>query len=200
MRRQLRAPMILVLGGLAWAAAHWVVHRTTEGVAARGHGSELHGAQPSAAPDLGYLSTSLALCLSLSLVLAAGASLDARGRTRLGRSLWLFGAVPVLGLLGEVVVDSGWTVAGAGSILAALTPLALVVLAVQGTVALVAMRVAHGILGLAEHVARAVGAPRSLFPHAGRQAFPPSRSARVPASRLAPGGGQRAPPAPLPAC
>ena len=157
-------------------AAHWIAHRTTEGVAARGHGSELHGAQPSAAPDLGYLSTSLALCLSLSLVLAAGASLDARGRTRLGRSLWLFGAVPVLGLLGEVVVDSGWTVA------------------------LVAMRVAHGILGLAEHVARAVGAPRSLFPHAGRQAFPPSRSARVPASRLAPGGGQRAPPAPLPAC
>ena len=103
--------MIVLLGGLAWAAAHWVVHRTTQ---AGGHGSGSHGAQAAAAPDLGYLSTSLALCLSLALVLAAGASLGARGRTRLGRSLWLFGVVPVLGLLGEVVVDSGWTIPGAG--------------------------------------------------------------------------------------
>ena len=189
--------MILLLGGLAWGAAHWVVHRTTE---AGGHGSGLHGAQPAASPDLGYLSTSLALCLSLSLVLTVGVSLDARGRTRLGRSMWLFGVVPVLGLLGEVVVDSGWTMAGAGSTLAALAPLALVVLAVQVTVALVAMRVAQGIIGLAGLLARAVGASRSPLPQAGREAFPPGRSARVPTSRLALGGGQRAPPAALPAC
>ena len=189
--------MIVLLGGLAWAAAHWVVHRTTQ---AGGHGSGSHGAQAAAAPDLGYLSTSLALCLSLALVLAAGAALGARGRPPRGRAVWLFGVVPVLGLLGEVVVDSGWTIAGAGSTLAALAPLALVVLAVQVTVALVAMRVAHGIIGLAGLLARAAGAPHSPLPQAGREAFPPGRSARVPTSRLALGGGQRAPPAALPAC
>jgi hypothetical protein len=200
MRRQLRAPTVLVLGGLAWAAAHWVAHRTAGGGAPAGHGSEPHAAQPPGALDLGYLTTSLALCLGLSLLLAAGAALDSHGRTRLGRSLWLFGAVPVLGLLGEVLVASGWTVEGAGSTLAALAPLTLVVLAVQVTVALVAMRVARGLFGLAEQLARAAGTPRSPLPHADRRAFPPSRSDRVPTCRLTLGGGQRAPPAPLPAC
>lgn len=192
--------MVLLLGGLAWAAAHWAAHRLAGGGAPAPHGSELHASRTPEALDLGYLSTSLALCLSLSLVLAAGAALDSRSRARHGRSLWLFGAVPVLGLLGEVLLAPGWTVAAAGSTLVALAPLALVVLAVQVMVALVALRVAHGIFGLAEHLARAAAAPLELLAPAGGDALPHSRSDRPPAGRLVLGGGQRAPPAPLPAC
>lgn len=192
--------MVLLLGGLAWAAAHWVAHRLTGGGATAAHGSELHGSPTPEALDLGYLSTSLALCFSLSLVLAAGAALDSRSRASYGRSLWLFGAVPVLGLLGEVLLAPGWSVAAAGSTLVALAPLALVVVAVQVTVALVALRVAHAFFGLAEHLARAVAAPLTLLAHAGGVALPRSRSDRVSAGRLALGGGQRAPPALFPAC
>jgi hypothetical protein len=197
MRRQLRAPMILLLGGLAWAAAHWVAHRATGGGAPAAHGSELHGSRAPEALDLGYLSTSLALCLSLALVLTAGAALDSRSRARHGRSLWLFGAAPVLGLLGEALLAPGWTIAGAGSTLVALAPFALVVLAVQITVALVALRVADGIFGLAGHLARAAAPPLEHLAPAGGDGLPRSRSDRVPAGRLALGGGQRAPPAPL---
>jgi len=192
--------MVILLGGLAWAAAHGVAHRVTGGGASAPHGSELHGSRAPEALDLGYLSTSLALCLSLALVLAAGAALDSRSRARHGRSLWLFGAVPVLGLLAELLLAPGGAVAGAGSTLVALAPLVLVVLTVQVTVALVALRVAHGIFGLAEHLARAAAAPLTLLAPAGGDALPGSRSDRVPADRLALGGGQRAPPAPLPAC
>lgn len=192
--------MLLLLGGLAWAAAHWLAHRTAGGGFPAGHGGEPHGTDPSGGVDLGYLSTSIALCLSLSLLLAAGAVLDSRGRARHVRSLWLFGAVPVLGLFGEVLVASGWTIGGAGATLAALAPLALVVLAVQIAVAFVAMRIAHGILGLAAQLAQAVAGSRSPLTHAGREAFPPGRSDRTPACRLVLGGGQRAPPALLPAC
>jgi hypothetical protein len=197
MRRQLRAPALLGLGGLAWAAAHWVAHRAAGGAPPAEHGAT-HGGGPSAV-GLGYLSTSIALCLSLSLLLAAGALLDSRRRTRHVRSLWLFGAVPVLGLAGEALVASGWTVGGATSTLAALAPLAFVVLAVQVPLALLAMRIAHGIIGLAAQLARAVAEPHPAFPPPGREGFPPSRSDRPPACRLALGGGQRAPPALLPA-
>ena len=200
MRRQLRAPIVLLLGGLAWAAAHWVAHRVAVGGAPAQHGAELHGSRTPEGLDLGYLSTSLALCLSLSLLLAARAALDSRSTSRPGRSLWLFAAVPVLGLLGEVLLAPGSTVAGGGSTLVALAPLALVVLAVQVLVALVALRVAHGIFGLAELLARAVVAPSfRLHAQAGAEALPRIRSDRAPAGRLVLGGGQRAPPSPRPA-
>lgn len=198
MRRGVRLPVFLALGGIAWAGAHWLAHRSAGGGSPSAHAGA-HGSPGLEAAELGYLTTSLTLCLSLSLVLAGIAVLDPRMRMRRARSLWLFGAVPVLGLFGELLAASGWTLAGAAGIALELAPLALVVAGVQLGVAVVALRVADGILGLAESVARAVVGPRPALASFGRGVFAPSPTGRAPALRLALGGGQRAPPASLPA-
>ena len=131
-------PALLLVGGLAWAGVHLVAHRLTEaGSPHAGHG---HGTSEAA-----YLSTSLTLCLSLALVLAAASSVYPAWRGASARSLWLFGAVPLLGLFGGAVLDSGGTLAGLGANVAALLPVALLVLVVQLAVALTAVRLARGL-------------------------------------------------------
>lgn len=176
MRRSFRVPVLLTFGGLAWAGAHWVAHRAASGPAEHGiHGTESPG-------TLGYVPTSLALCLSLAVVLAATASLGAHGRTSWARSLWLFAAVPMLGLGGELLS-------------AEIAPFALALLAIQVAVALVAARVGRGVLGLVESLVDALAGPLRLVLGADGLASPPVRSSRVPASRRHLGGGQRAPPA-----
>jgi hypothetical protein len=186
MRRLLSVPVLLAVGGLAWAGVHVLAHRLTEaGHAAHGHGTS----------EAGYLSTSLTLCLSLALVLAAAAGIYPAWRGASARSLWLFGAVPLLGLFGGAALDSGGTLAGLGANAAALLPVALLVLAVQLAVALTAVRLARRFLDLVEGAAQTLAGPRVAPARAGTASFPALDSVCAPSGRLAPSGGPRAPPA-----
>jgi hypothetical protein len=188
MRRPFTVPALLLVGGLVWAGVHMLAHRLTEaGSAHAGHG---HGTSQAA-----YLSTSLTLCLSLALVLAAASSLYPAWRGASARSLWLFGAVPLLGLFGGAALDSGGTLGGLGANVAALLPVALLVLAVQLAVALTAVRVARGLLDLVEGAARALAEPRVAATPTRTASFPRLGSVCAPSGRLAPSGGPRAPPA-----
>jgi hypothetical protein len=197
MMRRPALSVLLTLGGLLWAAAHWATHKA---VAADSPTRVHHSHDPSHATAIGggYLTTSLTLCLALALVLAAVAALETRCVTR-GRSLWLFGVVPVLGLLVEVLAAFPKTPAGIASGLAELAPLLLVSLIVQVSVALVAVRLAHGILDLGEAVARAFVGPRRATDDRQARYLHLERCDRAPASRLSYAGSQRAPPALQPA-
>ncbi|HXV58767.1 MAG TPA: hypothetical protein VD704_12955 [Gaiellaceae bacterium] len=175
-------PAFVALGGLAWAAAHWGVHRAASGNAAPGHGAG-HPDAP-AALGAGYLTTSLALCLGLAVAFAAAASLDGRGGGSIARRLWLFAVVPALGFGAELATAPG-----------ELAPAALAVLAVQAALALVAMRLGRGLLGLAESVALTLAGPLRRSGRAGGLASSPGRFDRARALLLLLGGGQRAPPA-----
>jgi hypothetical protein len=189
---------MVALGGVAWAVAHWATHRAVAAEPLTGPHSP-HGPSHTESVGTGYLSTSLTLCLALALVLAAAATLETRRRATHCRSLWLFGVVPVLGLLVEAFAASPTTPAGIGAGLVELAPLALLSLVVQVAVALVALRLAHGILGLAEAVVRVLVGPRDSANDAGRQIFPRERLGRAPSPRLSYAGSQRAPPALQPA-
>jgi hypothetical protein len=193
--RRLAFPALVTAGGVAWAGAHWATHKA---VAAEPL-AHPHGPHGPAHGGTGYLTTSLTLCLALALVLAATATLESRRRTNRGRSLWLFGVVPVLGLLVEAFAAFPRTPAGIGSGLVELAPLALVSLVVQVAVALVALRIAHGILGLAEAVSRALVAPQGAADDGSRRLLPRGISERSPSSRRSHTGSQRAPPALQPA-
>jgi hypothetical protein len=196
--RRLAIAILVALGGIAWGAAHWATHKAVVAEPV-GHPGGGHGPSHSDAVGAGYLSTSLALCLALALVLTAAAALQSRRRASRGRSLWLFGVVPVLGLLVEAFAASPLTPAGIGSGLVELAPLALVTLVVQVAVALVALRVAHGILDFAEAVARALVGPQGTPSDSGRGSFRRERADRAPSPRLSYAGSQRAPPAVQPA-
>jgi hypothetical protein len=197
-RRRIAIAILVTLGGVAWSVAHWATHRAVAGEPlATPH--DAHDPSPAAAAGTGYLSTSLTLCLALALVLAATASLKTRSGSGRGRSLWLFGVVPVLGILVEAVAAAPLTPAGIGSSLVELAPLALVSLVVQVAVALVALRLAHGILDLAEAVARAVVVTESAAADDAHLLLAVEHSDRAPASRLSYAGSQRAPPALQPA-
>ena len=197
-RRRIAIAILVTLGGLAWAVAHWATHRAVAGDPfAAPH--DAHDPSHTAAAGTGYLSTSLTLCLALALVLAATAALETRSRSGRGRSLWLFGFVPVLGILVEAVAASPLTPAGIASGLVELAPLALVSLVVQVAVALVALRLAHGILDLAEAVARAFAGTVSAATDDAHLLLAVEESDHVPASRLSYAGSQRAPPALQPA-
>jgi hypothetical protein len=189
---------MVALGGIAWAAAHWATHKAVVAEPA-GHPRGPHGSSHTEAVGAGYLSTSLTLCLALALVLTAAAALQSRRRASRSRSLWLFGVVPVLGLLVEAFAASPSTPAGICYGLVELAPLALVTLVVQVAVALVALRVAHGILDFAEAVARALVGPRTAPSDAGGGVFRLERPDRAPSPRLSYAGSQRAPPALQPA-
>ena len=196
--RRLAIAILVALGGIAWAAAHWATHKAVVAEPV-GHPGGAHGPSHSDAVGAGYLSTSLTLCLALALVLTAAATLQSRRRASRGRSLWLFGVVPVFGLLVEAFAASPLTPAGIGSGLVELAPLALVTLVVQVAVALVALRVAHGILDFAEAVARALVGPQGAPSDSGRGSFRLERPDRAPSPRLSYAGSQRAPPAVQPA-
>ena len=197
-RRRLAIAIVLTLGGIAWAAVHWATHKAV-GTAPLAHPHDPHGPSQTAPVATGYVSTSLTLCLALALVLAATATLETRRRASRGHALWLFGIVPVLGLLVEAFFASPTTPAGIGSGLVELAPLALVSLVVQVAVALVAVRFAQGILGFAEAFLRILVGPHDAPGDPARRSFPRERSDRTPSSRLSYAGSQRAPPVLQPA-
>jgi hypothetical protein len=182
---------LLALSGLGWAAAHALAHQSVM-PGAQLRESVLHG-------YLSYLPTSFALCLALALALAAAATLGLRWRPASGRSLWMFGCVPVLGFAGhalaEPLVSGSATAASTVSHSATLVPVALVGLLVQLPFALVAVALASGILRVAEGVARFVAAPVSSPGRREPQRHEPARAVRVPVFRLDRAHGQRAPPA-----
>ena len=190
-RRRLLVPFLLALSGLGWAAAHAVAHQTVMPDGAKVRESVLHG-------YLGYLPTSFALCLALALALAAAAALGLRWRRASGRSLWMFGVVPVLGFAGHALTEplatGSATVASSLSRTAMLAPVVLVGLLVQVPFALVAVALASGILRLAESVARMLAAPTAAAGHREPERHEPAHATRAPAFRLDRAHGQRAPP------
>jgi hypothetical protein len=169
-RRRVFWPLLLAFGGLGWAAAHTFAYRAA--TPEHGEGQRY----------VHYLPTSLALCLGLAL----GIVLAARPAPRspvlsTGRSLWLFGVVPVLGFAAHIQTGAHDAVIQAGLLL-------------QLLFALVALRLAGGVLQLAQGVADAIAGPRPA-PAAG-----PSAPAGVPhggspgRSLFIGGHRQRAPP------
>ncbi|MGH3035753.1 MAG: hypothetical protein ACRDMU_01100, partial [Gaiellaceae bacterium] len=121
-----------------------------------------------------------------------------RWRRASGRSLWMFGVVPVLGFAGHALVQpltSGSapfaSTLSRGLVLA---PVALVGLLIQVPFALVAVAFASGVLRLAEGLARALAVPAT--PLGGREParHAPPRAVPVRAFRLDRAHGQRAPP------
>jgi hypothetical protein len=183
--------VLLVLGGTAWAGVHLAAHRVASTAGPSGHGHE--GATSHSA----YLTTSLSLCLSLALVLAATSSVYPRWKGRSGSSLWLFGAVPLLGLLSGALLDSGGTLAGAGANVVELLPFAFLVLVIQVAVAFTAVKAARGLLDVVEATVRALVGPPPARRSAGRQSFALARVERIPAARIVVGGSPRAPPSSL---
>lgn len=189
-------PLLLALSGLGWAAAHALAHRIASPDAVVPGTPGMHG-------YLGYLPVSLALCLALALPLAAGAISGLRWRAVSARSLWLFGAVPVLGYVGhallEPLVVGSATLAGTSAAAVHLTPVALVGLLVQIPFALAAVALGRHILALAETVARWLLRPRAALGGRMAERHRLVRAERMPAFRLERAHGQRAPPSPHPA-
>jgi hypothetical protein len=161
MRRRFAFPAVLGALGLIWAGAHAVAHDVVTQPTAGSHHVVGHGPVER---YLAFLPTSLALCLALALAVVAGARLGRRWTGR-GPSLWLFGAVPLLGFaadtLIELPVEGHATWSGTAVLALELTPALLVGLLVQIPFALAALGLATGILRLAEGVARALCAPRA---------------------------------------
>ena len=189
MPRPLGVPSLLVLGGIAWAGVHLVAHRATELAGPSGGHAHVHGAGQAA-----YLPTSLSLCLSLALVLAAATSVYPRWRTTSASSLWLFTAVPLLGLFAGAVVDSGGSLSGLETHVVELLPVAGLVLVVQIGVAVAAVRVARGLLDIVAGTVHALVGPRPPRPAPIHGSSVLADADRVPAARLALGGSPRAPP------
>jgi len=190
-RRRLLVPLLLALSGLGWAAAHALAHQTVMPGEAKLRESALHG-------YLSYLPTSFALCLALALALAAAAAVGLRWRCASGRSLWMFGLVPVLGFAGhalaEPLVAGSATLASTLSRSAMLAPVVFVGLLVQVPFALVAVALANGILRLAEGVARALAAPAVSLGSREPESYEPARTEHARAFRLDRAHRQRAPP------
>lgn len=185
-------PLALAVAGLGWAAVHSLAHRA---VMPGGAGADAAGVNAY----LSYLPTSLALCFALALPLAAGAALGRRGRRTSARSLWLFGAVPVLGFAGHALAEpllmGGSSLPQLGASAWALMPVLLVGLLVQIPFALGALGLARGTLRFAETLARSLArAGRISYRHAAGHRAPLVRD-RAPAFDLDCARAQRAPPA-----
>ncbi|MGH3115341.1 MAG: hypothetical protein ACRDOP_17920 [Gaiellaceae bacterium] len=190
-RRRLIVPLLLALSGLGWAAAHAVAHQSVMPGEAKLRESAFQG-------YVSYLPTSLALCLALALALAAAAAVGLRWQRASGRSLWMFGVVPVLGFAGHALAEP--LTAGSASLASTLSrgvmlaPVVLVGLLVQVPFALVAVAFASGILRLAENVARALAPSAASVGCREPERYEPPRAVPARAFRLDRAHGQRAPP------
>jgi hypothetical protein len=194
MRRRIAFPVFLAALGLIWASAHAVAHDVVTRPATGSHHGAGHGPVER---YLAFLPTSLALCLALALAVVAGAGLGRRW-TRRGPSVWLFGAVPLLGFaadtLIELPVEGHATWSGTAVLVLELTPALLVGLLVQIPFALAALGLATGILRLAEGLARALCTPRTRAVLAIAGPAAPELEARPGALALAGSHRSRAPP------
>jgi hypothetical protein len=196
MLRRLALPAFLGALGLLWASAHAVAHDLVTHPAAGGH----HGAGPGPAERyLAFLPTSFGLCLALALAVAAGAGLGRGWTGSAPRSLWLFGAAPLLGFavdsLIELPVHGHATLSGSTVLALELAPALLVGLLVQIPFALAALGLAGGILRLAEGLARAFCVPRGPASCPGAAPKGWSLHARPGVLCLAGSNRSRAPPA-----
>ena len=99
--RRVAVPAFLSVLGLIWLAAHALAHEVVSGPAAAGHGAHT----PTLETYMAYLPTSLALCVTLAAAIATGLALGKRWTGRSGRSIWLFGVVPVLGFTGDTLFE-----------------------------------------------------------------------------------------------
>ena len=187
--RRLALPAFLGVLGLVWVAAHAVAHD----VAAHPSGS--HGASHGRGLDsyLAYLPTSVALCLTLAAAIATGAALGRRWAGRSGRSIWLFGFVPVLGFAADTLVELSAHGATATA-LSELVPVFLIGLLVQIPFALVAVGLAGRILWLAERLAWPLHEGIGLGRPAGATSLASAERADVRPLLLAGSTRSRAPP------
>lgn len=183
-RRRLVVPVLLVLSGLGWAAAHAVAHRAVM--------SDATMPTDATGQYLSYLTTSAALCLALALPLAAGVLAGKRWQGTSIRSLWLFGLVPVAGFVGHTVAEP--LGGGPGLSLSALVPIVLVGLLIQIPFALVAVGLARHVLCLAEGLARVMTAPARMNLARPLPSYPRPRGSRATAFRLDLSHSQRGPP------
>lgn len=187
-RRRIVVPVLLGLSGLGWAAAHAIAHR-------------LVMPEPGMPPGgfqsyLGYLPTSLALCLALAFPLAAGAALGKRWRGTSGRALWLFGLVPVLGFAGHALGEPLLSGSGSPAQAAHLAPVILVGLLFQVPFALAAVGVARGILRVARSLASTLVGQAATSRRREPTSYPRPRAERRPSFRLDLARSPRAPPSP----
>jgi hypothetical protein len=187
-RRRLLVPVLLALSGLGWAAAHAFAHEAVM--------PEPTGGESVAHEYAAYLPTSFALCLALALPLAAGAIAGRRWQGGLGRSLWLFGLVPIIGFVGHSFAEP--LAGGPAHSPSELAPIAAVGLLVQIPFAVVAVGLARRALWLAESLARALVGARAPAPARSPQGHDLAPTSLSVAFRLDLAHSQRGPP-PLPA-
>jgi hypothetical protein len=181
--RRAAVPAFLGVLGLIWLAAHALAHDVV--ARPRGSGHAAHGTAVES--YAAYLPTSLALCLTLAIAIAAGLALGRRWTGRSGRSIWLFGIVPVLGFAADTLVELPARRTTAP--VAELVPVLLVGLLIQIPFALVAVALAVKILWLVERLAWALrDAPIVGPPEAGSLGEPapsvPDTPATAPAMSL----------------
>ena len=126
-----------------------------------------HGAgHPDVGSYVAYLPTSLALCLTLAAAIATGVALGKHWAGRSGRSLWLFGLVPVLGFAADTLVEA--TSRGStAETTAALVPVFLIGLLVQVPFALVVVGLVGGVFWLVEHLAYVLRESVEIGPRGG---------------------------------
>lgn len=189
--RRLALPLVLSILGLAWTAAHALVHNLVTRPAG-GHGG--HG--DALGTYAAYLPTSLALCLALATALAAGLALGRRWSGLTGPSIWLFGFVPVLGFAADALIGLPEHGSLSGTAVVELVPVVLVGLLVQIPFALTAVGLGAAILLLAERLAWLLASSLRTEPSGRLGAFRPAPADGLPGLLLSGSDRSRAPPAP----
>jgi hypothetical protein len=189
--RRLALPIVLSVGGLAWAAAHALVHDLVTSPAG-GHGDHGGALERYAA----YLPTSLALCLALATALAAGLSLGRRWTGLSGPATWLFGFVPVLGFAADALIGQPEHGSVSGTAVVELVPVVLIGLLVQIPFALTAVGLGAAILLLAERLAWLLASSLRTEPSGRSGGFRPAPTDGLPGLLLTGSDRSRAPPAP----
>jgi hypothetical protein len=197
LRRRVALPALLGVLGLVWAGVHALVHDAVARPVATGHGAA-HGRTVES--YFAFLPTSLALCLALALAIAAGAALGRRWTGSLGRSVWLFGIVPVLGFALDTLIElpaNDPTLSGTVVVAFELVPVVLIGLLVQIPFALVAVGLASRLLWLAEGLAWTLCGPRRTAANRTPGMYSWVWNTHAPALLIAGSSRSRAPPAAL---